>query len=93
MQNGNEVDFVDGSGPRSKDTPAEFPSDWHFQAHLDDLERDVAGLLHRVEELRGMPAAHPDQIKAAEAAVEVAKEKLAAAAGPAKRPRRAREKR
>ena len=58
------------------EVPAEFLSEGHWDAHIDALERNVAGLEHRVLELEGMPAAHPDQIKAAKKDVEHAKAEL-----------------
>jgi len=74
--------------------PAEFLSDWHWDAHVDALKRNIAGLEHRVLELEGMPAAHPDQIKAAKKDVEYAQAELSRYEKPeSKRPRAAKEAR
>lgn len=68
--------YEDGKGPKSKDTPDEFTSDWHYQNHLEALEREIAGAKARVDELAGMqdvPAATSEgaasALKAAEAAL------------------------
>ena len=61
--------------PRPENDP-NFPSEWHWEAHLEALEKDVAGLQHRVLELEGMGKVHPDDLQAAKDAVEVAKKRL-----------------
>jgi hypothetical protein len=77
--------------------PGEFPSDWHRERHLEDLEREVTGRLNRLGELEDR-GAHPDEIAQAEAEVEAAQGELARLGGKGhqqaeKRPRTASEKR
>jgi hypothetical protein len=36
--------------------PAEFPSDWHFEQHLADIEHELAGRINRKAELEAMGA-------------------------------------
>ena len=76
--------FHDGKGPLSKDTPAEFTSDWQYQAHLDALEREVAGAEARVAELADMVDVPAATQAAAESAVKAAKAELARLAPKAK---------
>lgn len=84
---GNEVDFVDGKGPKSDSTPDHFPSDWHYREHLRASEANIAGLKHRVLELEGMDASTPEQIAAAKDAVKEAEKQLAADRPKAKQSR------
>lgn len=38
-----------------KKRPAEFPTDWHWEAHLEALKRELAGCEARISELKAMP--------------------------------------
>ena len=81
---------------KKSEVPAGYASQWHYEADLEARERDILGLQQRVSELEAMPAAHPDQIAAAKAAVEVAKAQLREVSGQkaaAKRPKKAAESR
>lgn len=60
---------------KTDNRPAEFPSDWHYEQHLEDTGRELAGRLNRVAELQAMNA-HPDQIAQAEAEVAAARDEL-----------------
>lgn len=64
-------------------------------AQADALERNYLGLVGRLEELRAMPAAHPNDIAAAEEAVKVARAALPkkGQASASKRPKKAAESR
>lgn len=52
------------------------PSQWHWDQHLNDLERAVAGAEGRLAELRAMKT-HPEEIESAERTVEFAKAEFA----------------
>ena len=74
--------------------------DWYYDSgrHKEDLERDLAALQQRVAEFKAMPAAEAEQVKAAQAAVDAARENLRKMYGVGqekaqKRPAQAREKR
>ena len=56
LVNQQNIGFDDGRGPKSKSTPAEFASDWHFERHLNDLERGLAAAHNRKAELHAMGA-------------------------------------
>lgn len=79
-----------------KDIPAEFPTEYHYERHQGDLERNLAALERRVQELEAANVSASD-IDAAKAAVEDAKAALAHYGwGPkqaASRPRKAAETR
>ena len=74
--------------------------DWYYDSgrHKEDLERDLAGLIHRRDELKATAGAEEWQIKAAEGDIAAAKENLFKLYGvghekASKRPAQAREKR
>ena len=73
--------------------PAEFVSQWQYERHLEDLERELAGRERRVAELQATPAAHPDTVKQAQAEAAAVREQLAhyghGQSAAAKRPRAA----
>ena len=55
-----------------KKRPAEFPTDWHWERHHDDLLRGLAGAHGRLEMAKGIPTENPDRkarIKDAEAEI------------------------
>lgn len=92
---GNDVDFTDGRGPKSKDTPDHYPSDWHAQADAEAKVQNYLGLQHRLLELQGMPSASQEQLDAASRDVEEARALLPKGEGKtaSKRPKKARETR
>jgi multidrug resistance efflux pump len=56
--------------------PPEFPSAWHYERHLEDLERDLQGRERRVQELEATPGAHQDEVAQAKAEAAAARENL-----------------
>jgi hypothetical protein len=44
---------------------AEFPSDWHRQRYIDDLEHELAGAKTRIYELESLVGAQPHTLAAA----------------------------
>lgn len=59
-----------------QDWPEEFPSEWHYQQHLVDLERELAGRLARKAELESLNTT-PDVLEQAEADAEAVRKQLA----------------
>lgn len=57
------------------DTDAEFATDWHRDAYIDGLTREIEGGKGRVKEL-ATANAHPDAIAAAKSAVDNARAEL-----------------
>lgn len=76
--------------------PPEFPSEWHYTRHLEDLERELLGRERRLAELQAMNAT-ASELEQCEAEIEAARKQLAHyGAGPEKassRPRKATQKR
>jgi hypothetical protein len=80
----------------TKKTPAGFPSDWHFEQYLRDLERELEGRLNRLAELRSLstPSEVLDQAEMEVAAVRTQLKNYGhGQEQAAKRPAQAREKR
>lgn len=75
----------------------EFPTDWHQEAYVNDLEREVAGRKNRLAELKALNA-HQDLLDQTQVEIDAAKAELLRVLGKGqkaavKRPRRAAEKR
>lgn len=62
----------------SKKRPAEFPTDWHYEEHLQALQRELAGRKNRLAELEAMG-------DDAEAAIEETKGEIDAVEGELRR--------
>jgi hypothetical protein len=79
-----------------KTTPPEFPSDWHYEQHLRDLERELDGRVNRLAELQSLNAA-ADIIAQAEMETDAVRTQLKyygqGHEQASKRPAQAREKR
>lgn len=56
--------------------PPEFASEWHYERHLEDLERELLGRERRLAELQALKT-HPEDLAQAEAEVEAVREQLA----------------
>ena len=73
--------------------PPEFPSMWHYEAHLDALARELAGREARIVQLKDMKA-HPEELAAAEAELAAVRAELVRyGKKKASRPRKAAESR
>lgn len=77
LKQGNELNFPDGLGPRTEGIPDQYPSDWHYAAHLAALEANVDGLKHRAADLEAMEGARSAQVAAAKQDVKDAEKALA----------------
>lgn len=64
---------------RPRKRPAEFPTDWHFEQHLKDLEREIEGRKDRLAWFKSMDKEVPDRelgIKTTEMELEAARAQL-----------------
>ena len=60
-----------------KKTPSEFPTDWHYEQHLADLKRELAGRENRLAELEATTGADEWALEQAQGEVDAVKAQLA----------------
>ena len=78
---------------RPRKTPAEFPSDWHYENHLENLAREIQGYKDQVEYLKALEGPEEDKAQAianAEGGLAAAQAELKHYSGPknaSKRPK------
>ena len=71
----------------AKKRPAEFFTDWHYEAHLKGLAREIEGRKQRLAWFKGMDEENPDRalgIKQTQMELEAAQEQLDHYTGGAK---------
>lgn len=61
---------------KEKNRPPEFASDWHYERHLADLERELAGRQARLAELKTLDTT-PSALAQAKAEVQAVRDQLA----------------
>lgn len=60
--------------------PAEFPTDWHFEAHIEALKREIQGRKDRLAWFKSMDDDNPDRapgMKQTQMELDAAEEQLA----------------
>ena len=78
---------------RPRKTPPEFPSDWHYEAHLEALSRELSGRQNRLAELEALNLPDDDPVmmetKGEIAAVKSEIQRYSGHGGSSKRPKAA----
>ena len=62
---------------RPRKRPAEFPTDWHWERHLEDLERELAGRKNRLAELQSLEPVNDEAVAVTESEIAAVEKELA----------------
>ena len=73
---------------RPRKTPAEFPSDWHYEAHLEALAREAQGYQDRIAYLKTVDGDDKDAaLEQLEGSLEAVQAQIKHYSAPSKRPK------